>query len=200
LRAKLTTALLAFGPFGILLVALLDSTVVPLPAGVDVLLLTIAVKEPQRAYFAAAMAVLGSTAGNLALFWASRHGSRWFIKGDPALSTSKSQRFQTWFARYGLLTVFIPAVVPFVPLPLKVFVVSAGALRTSATRFIAVVLAARLMRYFGEAYLGIQLGEGAEAYLRHNAWTLLGVALAMAMGLYFAIRLSDRRRESNLAG
>ena len=38
-----TAALLAFGPFGILLVALLDSFVVPLPAGVDLLVLTIAV-------------------------------------------------------------------------------------------------------------------------------------------------------------
>ena len=36
-RQRLTAALLAFGPFGILLVALLDSLVIPLPAGVDVL-------------------------------------------------------------------------------------------------------------------------------------------------------------------
>jgi membrane protein DedA with SNARE-associated domain len=82
-----------------------------------------------------------------------------------------------------------------IPFPLKVFVVSAGALRTPFGKFLLVVLFARSLRYFGEAYIGIQLGEGAEAYLRHNAWSLLGVALAMAMGLYFAIRLSDRRSE-----
>ncbi len=200
LLLKIQAALLAFGPFGVFLLGAIDSLGVPLPGAMDGLVLYIAVKEPQRAYFTALMAMAGSLIGNVALFWAARHGSRWFSKGGPSVSTSKSQRFQTWFARYGLLTVFIPAVVPFVPLPLKVFVVSAGALRTSFAKFIAVILAARIIRYFGEAYLGIQLGEGAEAYLRHNAWSLLGVAVAMAMGLYFAIRLSDRRRESDLAG
>jgi membrane protein YqaA with SNARE-associated domain len=196
LRHKFTAALLAFGPFGILLVALLDSLVIPLPAGVDVLLLTIAVKEPDRAYFAALMAVIGSTAGNLALFWTVRHGSRWLMKdGTPS---PRTQKFQQWFHRYGLLTVFVPCVTPVIPFPLKVFVVSAGALRTPVGKFLLVVLVARSLRYFGEAYLGIQLGEGAEAYLRHNAWPLLGAALAMAMALYFAIRLSGRGREPSV--
>jgi membrane protein DedA with SNARE-associated domain len=200
LLLKIKLALLAFGPIGIFVLGLIDSLAVPLPGAMDGLVLYIAVKEavkdPQKAYFAALMAVSGSLAGNIALFWAARHGGKWLSKGEP--SSSKGQKFQQWFARYGLLTVFVPAVVPFVPLPLKVFVVSAGALRTSSTKFIAVILAARVIRYFGEAYLGIQLGEGAQAYLQRNAWTLLGVVVAMAIGVYFAIRLSDRRGESVL--
>jgi len=196
LLAKIKLALLAFGPVGIFLLGVIDSLGVPLPGAMDGLVLYIAVKEPQRAYFAALMAVAGSLTGNIALFWAARHGSRWLARRDQ--SPSKGQKFQQWFARYGLLTVFVPAVVPFVPLPLKVFVVSAGALRTSFAKFIAVILAARVIRYFGEAYLGIQLGEGAQAYLQRNAWPLLGVVLAMALGVYFAIRLSDRRGESVL--
>ena len=197
---KVKFALLAFGPIGIFVLGLIDSMAVPLPGAMDGLVLFIAVREavrdPQKAYFAELMAVSGSLAGNIALFWAARHGSRWLTKGEAA--PSKGQRFQQWFARYGLLTVFVPAVVPFVPFPLKVFVVSAGALRTSFTKFIAVILAARVIRYFGEAYLGIHLGEGAQAYLQRNAWPLLGVAVAMAIGVYFAIRFTDRRGESVL--
>jgi membrane protein DedA with SNARE-associated domain len=192
--AKIKVALLAFGPVGVFLLGVIDSLGVPLPGAMDGLVLYIAVKEPHRAYFTALMAVVGSLAGNIALFWAARRGGRWFLKGEP--SSSRGQRFQQWFARYGLLTVFIPAVTPFVPFPLKVFVVSAGALRTSLGKFVAVILVARIIRFFGEAYLGIQLGEGAEAFLRRNAWPLLGVAIALAMGLYFAIRRSERRGES----
>ena len=197
MRKKLTTALLAFGPVGILLVSLLDSTLIPLPAGVDALMLTIAidaVHEPSRAYFAAFMAVLGSTMGNLILFQAARHGSRVLIKGAPP--SARAQKFHQWFERYGLLTVFVPCVTPFIPFPLKVFVVSAGALRTSFGKFLLVVLVGRVIRYFGEAYLGLQLGEHAEEFLRHNAWSLLGVALAMATAIYLLIRLSERRGES----
>lgn len=196
MRSKLIHALLAFGPFGIFLVGVIDSFGVPLPAAMDALVLAVAVNEPQKAYFAALMAVLGSTIGNVALFMAVRHGSRRFIKGEP--SSWKGQKFQHWFHRYGLLTVFVPAVTPVVPFPLKVFVMSAGALRTRFSKFLLVVVVARVIRYFGEAYLGLHLGAHAEAFLRRNAWSLLGAALAMAMGLYLLIRLGERRGESVL--
>jgi membrane protein DedA with SNARE-associated domain len=124
---------------------------------------------------------------------AARHGSKWLIKGEP--SSWKGQKFQRWFQRYGLLTVFVPAVTPVIPFPMKVFVVSAGALRTNFYKFLLVVLVARVIRYFGEAYLGLHLGAHAEAFLRRNAWTLLGVALAMAMGLYVLLRLIGRRSQ-----
>jgi hypothetical protein len=42
------------------------------------------------------------------------------------------------------------------------------------------------------------LGEHAEAFLRRNAWPLLGVVLALAAGVYLLIRFGDRRGESML--
>ena len=75
--------------------------------------------------------------GNVALFMAARHGGSWFSKGEP--KPGQAPRFQEWFQRYGLLTVFIPAVTPVIPLPLKVFVISAGALRTPFGRFLSIV-------------------------------------------------------------
>jgi membrane protein YqaA with SNARE-associated domain len=192
---KITIALLEFGPFGIFLLGLVDS-VISLPAALDFLLVAYAVKEPQNAYFAALMAVLGSTGGNIMLFVGARHGRRRFIKDGP--SSVRMQKFHRWFRRYGLLTVFVPAVTPVIPFPLKVFVISAGALRTRFSKFLLVVLLARVLRYCGEAWLGLHLGGHAEAFLRRNAWSLLGAALAMAMGLFLLMRFGDRRDESVL--
>ena len=93
-----------------------------------------------------------------------------------------------------MLTVFIPAVTPFVPLPLKVFVISAGAMHTPAARFLAVVLLARAIRYYGEAYLGIRLGEDARGFLTNNAWNIVAIALTIALVLVGLIRRFDRRR------
>ncbi len=59
---------------------------------------------------------------------------------DKVPAPDKPQKFRQWFQRYGLVTVFIPAVVPFIPLPLKVFVVSAGVLHTGLAQFLAVML------------------------------------------------------------
>jgi membrane protein DedA with SNARE-associated domain len=192
LLAKIAAALVTYGPWGVLLIGLIDSVGLPLPATMDALLIIIAVKAPGRAYFAALMAVLGSLAGNVALFEAARYGRRRFTKAVP--EPSDPQRFRKWFHRYGLLTVFIPAATPFLPLPLKVFVISAGALHTPLPRFMAVVALARIVRYFGDAYLGIKLGMDAQGFLQRNAWTLVGVALGVAFVIYVLIRWNDRRQ------
>jgi membrane protein YqaA with SNARE-associated domain len=187
---QLSDALIVFGPWGVLLLSLLDSLGVPMPAVMDALIIYVAWKSPDRAWFTASMAVAGSVAGNFGLFWGARHGFRRLIKPpDPG----QRQKFRDWFRRYGLVTVFIPALLP-IPLPLKVFVVSAGVLHTPPGQFIAVVVLARLIRFFGEAYLGMRLGEDAQAFLNHNAWTLIGVALALALLLFWLIRLTERRR------
>ena len=93
-----------------------------------------------------------------------------------------------------MLTVFIPAVTPFVPLPLKVFVVSAGAMHTPLARFLVVVVVARVIRYYGEAYLGIRLGEDAHGFLTRNGWNIAGIAVATALVLVGLVRWFDRRR------
>jgi undecaprenyl-diphosphatase len=191
---KITDALLAYGTWGVLLLTFLDSMGIPIPAAIDVLLLGVAassVKEPQHAYITAFLAVLASTVGNIVLFLGARHGRRAFGKGD-----AEPGKFRKWFQRYGLLTVFVPAVTPILPLPLKVFVISAGAFQTPLTRFVTVILVARTLRYFGEAWLGLQLGEDANGFLIRNGWTLAGIALAITLALVFAIRFNDRRRQA----
>src|SRR5581483_5119974 len=131
---KLSAILQTYGPWGIFLLALLDSMGVPLPAVTDAVLLGVGVESvhnPSRAYLAALMATTGSLIGNIVLFQGVRHGRRLLTKEERAPG-----KFQGWFQRYGLLTVFVPAVVPFVPLPLKVFVISAGAFRTRFSKFL----------------------------------------------------------------
>ena len=185
-------ALIALGPLGVFVFAVLDSLGVPLVGGVDALLIYLAVKTPHVAYLAATTATAGSILGNLLLFRTARYGVRRFASEEAP--DGKRQKFRLWFERYGLLTVFIPAVTPFVPLPLKVFVISAGAMHTPVGRFLGVVLVARVIRYYGEAYLGIRLGEDAHGFLTRNGWNIAGIAVAMALVLVGWIRWRDRRR------
>jgi membrane protein YqaA with SNARE-associated domain len=192
---RIADLLTAYGPPGVFLLALFDSLGIPLPAAMDALLLFIAWKSPEHAYVSAALAIAGSLIGNIGLFAAARGGARRWVNAIP--EPDKPQRFRAWFQRYGLITVFIPAMFP-IPLPLKAFVISAGALRTRLESFIAVILLARVIRYFGEAYIGIQLGEHAQQFLRHNAFTIAGAAILLALVLLFAVRLNDRRRDATI--
>jgi membrane protein YqaA with SNARE-associated domain len=187
-------ALIAFGPLGVFVMALLDSCGVPLPGAMDASLVYVSWHSPALAYWTALMAVLGSLVGNIGLFLAARHGVRRFVK-EP--EPGKPQKFRQWFDRYGLITVFIPALLP-IPLPMKPFVISAGVMRTRFMEFLGVVLLARLIRYFGEAYLGVRLGEDAQGFLMRNGWTLAAVALALAFVLFALVWLNDRRRAAAL--
>jgi membrane protein YqaA with SNARE-associated domain len=192
LLKSIADALIAYGPIGVFLIGFIDSMGVPLPAALDLLLIGVAVETPERAYFAALMAIVGSAGGNITLFLLARSGGRRFIKIEP--QPGKMRRFRRWVERYGLLTVFIPAVTPLVPLPLKVFVVSAGAMHTSPARFLLVILLARVIRYFGIAYLGTRLGLDAGGFLKQNAWNIVGIALGIVLVAAVIIKWIESRQ------
>ncbi len=185
--------LAAWGPWGVMLLAFIDSAGIPVSVGMDALVILMGVKAPGTVWFAATLAVFGSLAGNLFLFLAARKGAKRFVSHAPA--PGSPQRFRGWFARYGLATVFIPALLP-IPLPLKVFVVAAGVLRTPVRSFVAVIVAARAVRYYGEAYLGLKLGEESLPFLKNHAWTLAGVGAGLFVLIYFLLRWNDRYMRS----
>ena len=188
--ARLTALLVSYGPLGILLLAFIDSAGIPVASGMDALVILVAVKAPSHAYLAASMGVLGSLIGSLVLFMAARKGARRFVRQVPHPGP---HRFRDWFDHYGLLTVFIPAAMP-IPLPLKIFVVSAAVTRTPLRSFTATIVLGRAIRYFGEAYLGITLGRDSLPFLRAHTWPLIGGAVALFAVLYGAAMLNERRR------
>ena len=201
LLEHLAKYLIAFGPVGVLVVSALDSLGVPLPAVLDGLILGVAadsVKTPWIAWLTAALAVVGSAGGNILLFTGARHGHRLLRRN--AAAEAVPGRFQKWFQRYGLVTVFVPAVTPVPPMPLKVFVISAGVFRTPMARFLAVIVLARSIRFLGEAWLGLQLGRDAEGFLIRNGWTLAGGFVLLALALVVLVSVAGRRRAEGEVG
>jgi membrane protein YqaA with SNARE-associated domain len=126
---------------------------------------------------------------------AARHGGRRFVRTTEVPTGRRAGRFRDWFERYGMLTVFFPALLP-IPLPLKVFVISAGVLHTPVAKFVGVIAVARVMRYFGEAWLGMEFGRAAAEGLGEHKWLLLGVALAFGAVSYLILKLKHRPEET----
>jgi membrane protein YqaA with SNARE-associated domain len=191
LLRHLTDALVAWGPAGILLLAILDSSGVPVAGVFDAFLILIAVERPSAAWLCAGLAVAGSMVGNVLLFSAAHRGGRRFM--NRAAPEGKGARFREWFKKYGMVTVFVPALMP-IPMPLKLFVISAGVLGTSITEFVSVVLIARIIRYFGEAWLGITLGRDSTSFLRTHAWMFAAGAILLFASLYGFILLRNLLR------
>ncbi len=111
---------------------------------------------------------------------------------NRAAPEGRGAKFRQWFKRYGMLTVFVPALIP-IPMPLKVFVISAGVVGTSLIEFIFVVLVARTLRYFGAAWLGVTLGRESASFLKTHAWNFAAGAVVLFAVLYALILVRGRR-------
>lgn len=185
----LTDVLLAWGPVGVLLLSILDSGGVPVGGVFDALIVVMAVERPSVAWLCAGLAVAGSTIGSVMLFSMARQGGRSFMnKSAPA---GRAAKFREWFKRYGMITVFVPAMIP-IPMPLKLFVISAGALDTALGEFITVTLIARFIRYFSLAWLGIALGRDSTGFLKSHAWWFGVGALVLFLALYAFVMFRNR--------
>lgn len=180
--------LLSWGPWGIFLLAILDSAGIPIPEGVDALIVIMGTMHPQAGYWSAALAVIGSLAGSMFLFYVGRKGGEAFL--DKRTQKGWAKRFRHWFHHYGEITILIPALVP-APLPLKIFVLCAGALGMNRVHFALVILAARIPRYFGLAYLGARMGEEPLVFLSTHVYQLLAFAVALFLFLLFLVKLKD---------
>ena len=191
----LRDSLLALGVPGLFLIALLDSAGIPLPGGVDVVLLLLAWQQPAHFFLVALAAATGSTLGCLVLYRIGRTG------GDRAVRRldPEKRRWVTRRVRENDVAAMLVAVLAPPPFPTKVFVVVAGIVGMSWTRFAGTVFVGRLIRFTGEAYLAVRLGDRAFETLQQH-YPTIGAALALAVFLYLAVKWVRKRRGLPAAG
>jgi membrane protein DedA with SNARE-associated domain len=188
----LRDVLVSWGPVGLIVLAALESAGPPTPGGTDFVLLALAAARPADAALMALMAIVGSLSGSVVFYEITRRG------GEKILArytlSGRGARFRVWFQRYGLATVFVSALLPVPIMPFKAFAACAGATGVSRTRFFSTLVAARIPRYCGLAYLGAKLGEGSTVWVKNHAWHMAGFAFALLVGIYLLLKYVDRPR------
>ena len=177
--SRLSDYLVAFGPFGLFAVAVLDSSFVPLPSSADALMLLLTAAHPRWMVLYALVATAGSAVGCLILYYASRRAGRRALK---RFSESKQKRVKELIDRYDVLSVLIASLLP-PPFPFKMFVVTAGVFRFSLTRFMAAIVVGRGFRFLLEGYFAIRYGAQAKVFLaKYYPWIGLGLAALIVVG------------------
>jgi membrane protein YqaA with SNARE-associated domain len=182
----------ALGLPGLFLMALVDGAGVPNPSLTDVYLLLYTSHRPENWWLAALCAVIGSLIGSLVLFELARRGGKMYL--EEKLHTGRGKRFRDWFRHYGLVTVFIPALVP-IPMPLKAFEICAGALGVSRTAFVLTFVGARIPRYLALCWLGRGLHEEPLKFLKANSLNFVWIALATFVLCIVLVKIADRYRK-----
>jgi membrane protein YqaA with SNARE-associated domain len=145
------------GVLGLFSVAVIDSSVIPLPlpGSTDLLLLWL-VAHGGDPWLLTPSAVAGSILGGYTTWQIGRKG------GEAELRHYVPARLHRpvvrWVERHPILAVFVPAMLP-PPIPLLPFALASGALGVSRRRFLAVFGAARALRYSLVAWLGAVYGR-----------------------------------------
>ena len=189
---NLAQTLVTFGPMGIFLLTLIDSSGIPLPGVADALLVGLAASNPAQAPLFAGLAIVGSVMGTMILYRLARTGGEALL--DRHTSTGRGAKFRQWYLRYGLVTVFVPAI-SVVPLPMKVPVFCAGALGGRPMTIAGGVFGARFVRYSALAWLGAELGANSLTRIFAYKWYLLSAVAVMALGLTIYFWIASRRPE-----
>jgi len=185
---KLSHWLLSFGPFGLFAIAFLDSVLVPIPGGVDAMLMLLATARPSWMLIYVLAATLGSTLGCVGLYKISQKAGH---RALDRFSESKQRRVKDLIDRYDVLSVLVASVLP-PPFPFKLFVVSAGVFRLNLVRFTIAIAAGRTFRYLLEGYLAARYGDHAKEILAHY-YPAIGIGLAVLLILFFVGRNLMRR-------
>ncbi len=181
----------ALGPFGLFVVAFLDSSFLSFPEINDLLVVTASIGGTGMAWIAISMATLGSLAGCIVLWWLGRRGGEALLV--RRFGQERADRARAAFQRWDILAIAIPAVLP-PPMPFKIFVLAAGVFAFPLRRFALTVFFSRGLRYIGWSMLGAVYGERALGLLRaFDTWSekrlpfILGVVavlVVVALGLY----------------
>jgi membrane protein YqaA with SNARE-associated domain len=185
---KLSQYLVSFGPFGLFTIAFLDSVMIPMPGGVDAVLLLLSASRPSWMPIYVAAATVGSTLGCVVLYRISQRAGK---RALSRFSESKQKRVKGLLDRYDVMSVLVASLLP-PPFPFKLFVVSSGVFRLNVIRFTLAIAAGRTFRYLLEGYLAAYYGEHAKEILSRY-YPTIGITLAVLVIVFFVARTFMRQ-------
>jgi membrane protein YqaA with SNARE-associated domain len=179
---RVRTLALAWGAPGLFIVAFLDSSILPLPGIVDLLLIVLATRNKDHAIAYVIAAVVGSVFGCLAMHAIGRKGGEALVRRQFA--GPRVERATAILRRYGVMSVLIPSLLP-PPAPFKIFILLAGVVGIPALRFATAIAIGRGIRYATLGYLAYHYGEAADDYMAEHG-TEASLVLVGALGVGFA--------------
>jgi membrane protein YqaA with SNARE-associated domain len=187
---KLIHILYGFGVFGLFLVSIVDSSIVPLPIpGITDIMLIVMAAHHQNFILLVLFATAGSAIGGYTCYQAGRSGGMGFIqkRTPPRIFSLVTE----WVERHAILAVALPAILP-PPVPLTPFVLAAGALKMSRNKFLTTFTLSRALRHAIAVWLGIHYGRHIVRVWNHFSarwattiltilWTTVTISVAIAL-------------------
>jgi len=176
-----------YGGPALFLLALVESSVFPVPP--DVLLIALCIALPTRAWRFAFLASAGSVIGGLigyGIGWGAWPlVNAFFYDYIPGFTPDVFARVQGLFAEYDFWVVFTAG---FTPIPYKVITIGSGVFQINLLIFVIASLISRSLRFFLVAWLLYRYGPGVRDFIDRYFNLLSIVFLVLLIGGFMLLK------------
>lgn len=149
--------LFSFGIFGLFFISIIDSSFVPLPIpGVTDIMLVLFAAQKTNVFLLVLLATGGSAVGGYLSYQVGQSGGMAFL--EKRVPPRIFNRVCEWMEKHAILSVALPALLP-PPMPLSPFVLAAGALKMSRSKFMTTFTISRAIRHSVAIFLGVHYGH-----------------------------------------
>jgi membrane protein YqaA with SNARE-associated domain len=177
-------ALVKLGFWGVALIALVDSSTLPVPMDA---LLAVMVWENKSLFWVYCLAgAAGSAVGGLLPYGLGRAGGELFLL--KRVNRERFEQMRARFERQEFLAVLVPSMLP-PPTPWKAFVFAAGVFEMRIVHFMLTVFAGRLVRWLILSLLVLKLGPSAVPLMTNLIKDHLAIFLSALVLIFAAIGL-----------
>ncbi len=174
-------------------VGALDSSLLSLPEINDYITAYRVAHNPSEVYYFPLFPAIGSVIGCLVLYRIARRGEQFVTK---RFHPRHLDRVKEIYRKWGIFALVIPALLP-PPMPFKIFVVAAGALNYPASRFTAVIMIARTVRYYFWGWVAYFFRDEVLhilGWLEAHLIEIIGAIIAMFILSFVGRRVMARMR------
>jgi len=168
-----------YGGPALFLLALVESSIFPVPP--DVLLIALCIALPSRAWRFALLASAGSVLGGLigyGIGWGAwSFVDTFFFDYIPGFTPAVFERVQGLFAEYDFWVVFTAG---FTPIPYKVITIGSGVFNINLPVFLVASVISRSLRFFLVAWLLHRYGSGMRDFI-DRYFNLLSIVFVLLL-------------------
>jgi len=174
------------GAWGFFPLGLIDSSVIPLPGSMDLLLVLLCARDGHWWIYYALFATAGSVLGGFVTYRLAQKGGKEML--SRRFSKKRLDKVYKIFKRFGFAAIAIPALLP-PPAPMVPFMLAAGAMQYPVGRFLAALTAGRFVRYMILGYLAQLYGRHILRFFSQHVVLIGAGGLAVfAVMVFFAFR------------
>jgi membrane protein YqaA with SNARE-associated domain len=156
--------LFRLGGIGLILVALVDNSFIPLPGGLDVFTIVLSAGHHELWPYYAIMATVGSVIGAYLTYRIGEKGGQETL--EKKIGKQRAEKVYRKFEHAGFLTVVVGCLIP-PPFPIVPVLLAAGGLRYPRNKFLGAVAVGRSVRYTLDAILGVYYGRAILGFFGH---------------------------------